>query len=285
MSTIRDIKVRKVDFKLQDGLPIRWFKNNLLISHFVDSLHLIFPDGEKFFIRSVKAHEDFIKDPELLRQVKAFIGQEIIHGNEHKKFWDNLRKNGYDVDKFLEFYNNVSYEFIEKNMNQLFGAKYSLSVTVALEHYTAMLAKFAFEDMKELEGVQENMRQMLLWHASEEVEHRSVAFDVLKEVDPSYSLRVLGMIRATIALSVMTLIGFFFFLFEDMKQGRFFSLGELIEFLDHFGRLVRHLSKEMINYFKTDFHPDQEPIENLAINFFKRYNVERGSGILQAVGQ
>lgn len=284
MSTLRDIKVRKVDFKIRDGLPIRWFKNNLLISHFVDSLHLIFPDGEKFFIRSVKAHEDYIKDPELMRQVKAFIGQELIHGNEHKKFWDNLRNNGYDVDKFLDFYNNLSYEIIEKSMNNLFGPKFSLSVTVALEHYTATLAKFAFEEMKELEGVHDNMREMLLWHAAEEVEHRSVAFDVLKEVDPSYSLRVAGMVRATIALATMTLLGFFFFIFEDLKQGRFFSLGELLEFLEHFTKLIRHLGKEMLTYFKTDFHPDQTELDRFAIEFFKRYNVERGNKVLQAVG-
>ncbi len=283
MTTLRDIKVRKVDFQLQNGLPIRWFKNNLITSHFVDSLHLIFPDGEKFFIRSVKAHEIYIKDPELIRQVKAFIGQELIHGNEHKKFWENLRNNGYDIDKFLNFYNHLSYEIIEKNMNQLFGQKYSLAVTVALEHYTATLAKFAFEEMKELEGVHENMRQMLLWHASEEVEHRSVAFDVLKEVDPSYTLRIAGMVRATIALSSMTLLGFFFFIIEDIKQGRFFTIGELLEFLDHFTKLIRHLAREMISYLKTDFHPDQVEIDKFAIEFFKKYNVERGSGKLQAV--
>jgi predicted metal-dependent hydrolase len=277
MSTLRDIKVRKVDFDLKTEIPIRWFKNNLLISQFVNSLHLIFPDGEKFFIRSVKAHEDFVKDEELRRQVKAFIGQEMIHGKEHRKFWETMEKQGYHPERFLEFYNSTCYDTFETRINQWLGPKYSLSVTVALEHFTASLAEFAFKDMNELDGVPEEMRQMLLWHASEEIEHKSVAFDVLKQVDDSYRLRVIGMLYATISLSVFTFIGFLMLLSEDFAKGRSISFGELLEFLTHFTKLVRTLGKEILNYLRPDFHPDQVHNESLANYFFKNYKVERGN--------
>lgn len=273
MTTQREIKARKVNFQIKDGLPIRWFKNNLLLSHYVDSLHLIFPDGEKFFIRSVKVHEKYIQNPELMKQVIAFIKQELIHSNEHKKFWDNLRKNGYNIDKFLDFYNTLSYEIIEKNINKFLGHKFSLSLTVALEHYTTTIAKFVFEELRELEGIHEEMRQLLLWHAAEEVEHRAVTFDVLREVDPSYTIRILGIIHATIALSILSLLGFFFFILEDIKQGRFFSLGELFEFSEYLTRLLRYLPREISTFFRKDFHPDQIEID-LAIKFFEKYNFE-----------
>ena len=44
------------------------------------------------------------------------------------------------------------------------------------------------------------MRALLLWHASEEIEHKAVAFDVLQAVHPSYPLRVLGLACATALL-------------------------------------------------------------------------------------
>ena len=37
------------------------------------------------------------------------------------------------------------------------------------------------------------MRQLLEWHALEELEHKAVAFDVLRAVNPSYALRITGM--------------------------------------------------------------------------------------------
>lgn len=277
MTTMRDIKVRKVDFGIKEETPIRWFRDNLLLSQFVNSLHLIFPDGEKFFIRSVKAHEEYIKDEELRKQVKAFIGQEIIHGKEHKKFWETMEKQGYHPERFLELYNTICYDQIETKINQFLGTKYSLSVTVALEHFTASLAEFAFKDMNELEGMPEEMRQMLLWHASEEIEHKSVAFDVLKETDPSYFLRMRGMIHAIVILSFFTLVGFFMLLWEDVNKGRMISLAELIQFFDHFGKLVNTMGKEIANYLRPGFHPDQVPNEGLAEYFFKKYQIEKGA--------
>jgi hypothetical protein len=275
MGSTETIKVRHVDFGLGKEIPNNWFKGNFLITHFVNSFHLIFPDGEKYFIRSVKAQEEFIHDPELKKRVKAFIAQEVIHGNEHKTFWETLKKQGYDIDTFLNFYNSTTYEFLEPNLEKLLGTKHSLAVTVALEHFTASLAEFAFKDLNELEGVPENMRQMLLWHASEEIEHKSVAFDVLKEVDGSYALRMEGLIHATVTLSVYTIIGFALFIFQEIKKGTVISPFEFWEFFTHFLSLARAMRKEIAHYMRPDFHPDQVANEHLAQYFFEKYQVEK----------
>ncbi|HNK57310.1 MAG TPA: metal-dependent hydrolase, partial [Leptospiraceae bacterium] len=220
---------------------------------------------------------DYVNDPELKKRIKAFIAQEVTHGNEHKKFWESLEKKGYDINTFLNFYNSSSYGWLEPNLEKIFGTKHALAVTVALEHYTASIAEFAFNNLKELEGVPEDMKKMLLWHASEEIEHKSVAFDVLQEVDNSYLLRMRGLIHATATLSFYTLVGFAFFMLQEMKKGTWISPIEFWDFLVHFLDLAKTLGKEIANYMRPDFHPDQVENNHLAVYFFEKYHVEKAN--------
>src|SRR6476620_10309137 len=61
-----------------DGDPI--------LSHIAANLSAVFPDGEDFFVRSVRHYRDRVTDPVLKQQVKGFIGQEAMHGREHRVF-------------------------------------------------------------------------------------------------------------------------------------------------------------------------------------------------------
>lgn len=117
--------------------------------------------------------------------MKAFIAQEVNHGREHEKFYRVLEEKGYKPEVYLNFYEQMAYGTIEKITNTILSEKMSLSVTVALEHHTAILAEAAFSS-DELHELPDEMRKMLLWHAAEEIEHKAVAFDVLKEIDDSY---------------------------------------------------------------------------------------------------
>jgi predicted metal-dependent hydrolase len=107
--------------------------------------------------------------------------------------------------KNTAFSGKYSYENVSKNLlNKLqpnLGDKFALSVTTALEHYTAIMANALFyEPMATNKNIAPQMLELLHWHASEEIEHKAVCFDVLKEVDDSYILRVSGMGMATILL-------------------------------------------------------------------------------------
>ena len=63
----------------------------------------MFPDGEDFFVRSVRNYRDQVQDPVLKRQVAGFIGQEAIHGREHRAFNDRLAELGYPVKTVERF--------------------------------------------------------------------------------------------------------------------------------------------------------------------------------------
>ena len=55
-----------------------------------------------------------------------------------------------------------------------------LAVTAATEHLTAILAEHLLTHPQQLEGAEPRLRDLWLWHASEETEHRCTAFDLYR---------------------------------------------------------------------------------------------------------
>src|SRR5207302_9953995 len=96
-SADRTVPTRRIPFEdsLQD-LP-RHFADDgdLILSHLAAALSAVFPDGEDFFVRSVRHFRDQVSDPALKRQVAGFIGQEAMHGREHRALNDRLDALGY----------------------------------------------------------------------------------------------------------------------------------------------------------------------------------------------
>ncbi len=177
------------------GIPKYWFAGSQGATQIANGVNLLFPAGERFFIRSVRRYLDRVT-PDLAAQVKGFFGQEGRHAQAHERLFDTMRAQGFDIDSILERYEKVAYEGIEKRTPEAIR----LAVTVALEHFTAILA----EDALTADGLAHadpEIRRLLEWHAVEELEHKAVAFDVMKQVNPSYLLRVAGMILATLTLS------------------------------------------------------------------------------------
>src|SRR5689334_22504606 len=98
----RKVPTRRMSFEESlRGVPKHFAADGDLIqSHLAASLSSVFPDGEDFFVRSVRHFRDDITDPELKRQVAGFIGQEAMHGREHRAFNDRLDELGYPVKRF-----------------------------------------------------------------------------------------------------------------------------------------------------------------------------------------
>ena len=61
-------------------IPRYFIGKSPLISYFFTALSLTFPDGEQFFVHSVRNVRDRIQDNEQLQaRISAFIGQEAMH--------------------------------------------------------------------------------------------------------------------------------------------------------------------------------------------------------------
>ena len=54
-------------------------------------------------------------------------------------------------------------------------------MTVGMEHLTAIMAEHILTTPEALEPLDETVKELLYWHAVEEIEHKAVAFDVYRE--------------------------------------------------------------------------------------------------------
>ena len=175
-------------------IPRYWFGGSALATHLANGLNLLFPDGERLFVKSVRYYRDAIaEDPMLRREVEGFFGQEGSHAREHQRFFEILREQGYPIDDLLTDFRR-SLRALEK-----LPPAFQLAGTAAAEHFTATMAHHALS-RQDLEHAHPTVRHLLMWHAAEEIEHKAVAFDVLQKVEPSYLVRVAGLALASMVL-------------------------------------------------------------------------------------
>jgi hypothetical protein len=251
-------RVRTPGIDLDAPVPRRWFGGNAVATHLVNGINLLFPAGERFFVRSVKHYLDEITDPVLRAQIKGFFGQEGRHAKEHERLFRLLVDQGYDVDRFLRLYERIAYGVIEK----LSPPALSLATTAACEHYTAILAETVL-DSDVLDGAHPTVRALLLWHACEEIEHRAVAFDVLRQVSPSYAVRMAGLGMATLMLSGFWAMATLMLMAQDDSVPGA-SLRDDFAVVRQRQRKHGVFARGIREYLRPSFHPSQKDTDGLA---------------------
>ena len=204
-TTVREITTRRVSFEF-DGAetgteaaravtqPVHFAGDDLIMSHVVAMLSAMFPNGEDFFVASVRRYRDQIDDPELKKQVGRFIGQEAIHGREHRVLNEKLQEMGYStalVDRLVDL-------GLNRYAKKVLPMSVQLSITAALEHYTATLAEVLLSDPQAQADLPGEIGNLLRWHALEESEHKAVAFDVYEKVSGNYLIRTATMRVVTV---------------------------------------------------------------------------------------
>jgi predicted metal-dependent hydrolase len=158
------VRARRIRFSYPAGsLPRHYVGGDLVMSHVVAHLSALFPEGEDFFVRSVRRFADQITDPESKSRVQGFIGQEITHGREHRLLNERLQQMGYPTRRIDRMTHRDFMRF-----ERLLSPLTCLAITAAFEHFTAVLAETLLSDERAqaLLGSTE-VRSMLLWHAIE----------------------------------------------------------------------------------------------------------------------
>ena len=262
MSNTRSIDVRRVHFdEVLADLPKYYAGDgDLIMSHVLANLSAVFPEGEDFFVRSVRHFRDEITDPELKKAVGGFIGQEAIHGREHRDFNDRLDQLGYPT-KVIDRMTGKGLKFREK----FAPPKSNLAATAALEHYTATLAETILGSPEALAQIgAPGVQQLLLWHALEEAEHKAVAFDVYKAVGGTERMRRWTMTFTNIGfVGGMTLQTAVSVLMDRSWWRNPMRLIRSVRRLRHSPFLTKEVVDQIRDYQRSDFHPDDRNTDEL----------------------
>jgi predicted metal-dependent hydrolase len=264
--TRRPIPVRAMGFAFDRDVPRFWLMGSPHATHYSNALNSLFPEGERFFIRSVKHYVDRIgDDPELLERVKGFFGQEGRHGHEHDRWNRILEAQGYEIEAFLSRHARFAYGVLEPSM----PPSIRLAVTAALEHFTATMAENGLTS-ELLDQAHPVMADLLRWHAAEEIEHRSVAFDVFMKVDGRHHVRVLGLWIALAALLISWRAAAKHLLEQEAKRGTDLRARGAWARMDPRLRAEDERRNAMFRrairaYMRRDFHPDRrQDVDRLA---------------------
>lgn len=245
------IPVRKPGLTFDESIPRFWFNGNVAATHTFNGLNLLFPEGERFFVKAVHDQLDKIVDPVLREQARAFAGQEGQHANQHEKYFAVLESQGYEIEAFLR-----RFRWFLRFSNRWVPAPLRLAATAGAEHYTAIFGSNALEEYEEVfAGLHPTMRKLIIWHATEEVEHRSVAYDVLQAAYPSYLLRIIGFLIATIALFGWSGYATRMLVRQDRIPKETFREHQRQMFKRTEMRGIKRLKEGLRAYFRRDFHP------------------------------
>lgn len=168
-----DIEPRNVTFDYNAIEKSDFFDGNIVSSAFFVALSVTFPPGEAEFIKSVRLFDKEIDSPKLKQQVKDFAAQEAHHGLQHKLLNKRFSELGYDVKRLTDA---INIKLSERVINWSPAAR--LRRTVSAEHFTATMATQLLAAPETLDQAPEVFKNLMIWHAIEEVEHKAVAFDV-----------------------------------------------------------------------------------------------------------
>src|ERR1700712_5566994 len=147
-----------------------WLNNDPIASTYHDALSITFPKGEAFFVESVKAFRDGAS-AKLAAEIRSFVMQEVMHSREHVAFNSRVEEAGYQIAELEQVV--VDSLALTRDRPQILN----LAVTMALEHYTAMMAHQMLAYPAYFAGLEPELKAMWSWHAIEEIEHKGVAYD------------------------------------------------------------------------------------------------------------
>ncbi len=244
------IKPRHMDFPFGSLKNIKFFDDNIYKSAFMAGLSASFPAGETEFLNSVKNYRDQIKNPALLKQVKGFIGQEGHHSHQHALVNKELDRLGYKTKKVEDALQKV----IDTRVSKL-THKFRLAHTVSAEHITAIMAEYLINNPQYMDGLETPFKDLFFWHAVEEVEHKSVCFDVYMEVigDEKYLAKIM---KLSVFLIQMRLAKHMFILvFNSKHWWNLKEFGRFVSWMFGKGGMWRSLRKPYKEFFEGSFHP------------------------------
>ncbi|HXS92339.1 MAG TPA: metal-dependent hydrolase [Steroidobacteraceae bacterium] len=255
VTTPADLTITPRDLKVdRNTRNARWWHGgDPVATAYFNALSAAFPQGETFFIESVRRYRDSVHEP-LRQQIAAFVQQEAMHTREHVVFNKLLRIAGYDLTAMdAETRRRVDEARNRPHLVQL-------ALTVALEHFTAIMAHSLLTEREPLPGAPEEVVRLWQWHAIEEIEHKAVAYDTYLAVTQHMS----GLRRWALRCHVMALVSVQFWYSNFQRMADFFrqdgmntphTWWRVAKYLLVKPGMMRRIFWDYLRFFGPGFHP------------------------------
>ncbi len=189
------LTVRDRRFDRAAIVPRWWHSGDPVATAWYNSVSASLPRGEAFFIDTMRMFRDDVP-PRLAREMKAFASQEINHTREHVAFNRLVSDHGYNV------------ESIDQGIQTMLALtegrpkEFNLAITIALEHFAAIISHHLLSDPSYLEGADPVAAEIWRWHAAEEIEHKGITYDVWLHATRSWSRWKRYRVKTLIALLI-----------------------------------------------------------------------------------
>ena len=252
-----------------------YYEDNLVVTSLFVVLSAMFPPGEMFFIESIRNVRDQIKDEKLREDIRNFIAQEAFHSREHQSLNEHLIHSDYPEVIEIEAKTKARLDEFRK-----LPKVEQLAATVVMEHYTATLARLLLTDPLIKQRTTQDSRNLWEWHALEELEHKSVAFDVLNAIGANTTKnRRIALSRVTKLLSPV-LFHYWIkilrrsdiqFSLRELKDGVYLGFGGI----NRVGIITKAMV-EMLDVRDRDFNPLHMQTEQLEAEYREKLFGENG---------
>ncbi|WP_082493010.1 metal-dependent hydrolase [Acidovorax sp. Leaf160] len=255
------LPIRKLAVNLERGFGRHWHGGKAFHTQFFNALSMSFPVGEQFFMDAVRSAAPLLPQgpehaalrEELQEQLRGFIGQEATHRQIHGLYNAQLDKQGL-VNRWQQWARERIGRLHERAPHPL----HALAVTCAYEHFTALLADGTLRYPRWLEGAEAEMQLLWRWHAAEETEHRSVAFDLYRAAGGSDRWRVRWYLFVCVTFARDALCQTALNLHRDGTLWRPSTWWQALDLFWGRDGLVWRTVPAALRYLRRDFHPDQE---------------------------
>lgn len=246
-----ELVVRRLLVDLETPFARQWNGGDAFRTAWFNALSMSFPVGEQFFIDAVRAGLKQLPEAQrdaFAAEVQAFVGQEATHRRIHALFNGQLAAQGHV---------NTWEQRAIRRLKRLDGldARHHVAATAATEHLTAILAEYLLQRPQALEGAEPRLRTLWLWHAAEESEHRSTAFDLYRALGGNDRWRRRYMTLVTLHFLTDVMRQTLRNLRHERQLWRWATWRSGLPFLLGREGLLRVLARPWRAYYAADFHP------------------------------
>ncbi|GGQ58377.1 metal-dependent hydrolase [Streptomyces flaveolus] len=259
-----------------ESLPLHWVPGEPLTTHVINVLHLLLPEGERWFVEVFRQTMPLITDEELRSRVLGFTGQEAVHAEAHQGVLDHLIAKGVPITPYVDQVEHLFRQVLgdKPGLNARRERQYLIervAIIAGIEHFTAFLGDWILNaEALDRAGADPTMLDLLRWHGAEEVEHRAVAYDLLRHLDRGYARRVRTMVVATTTLAQLWVRGTRYLTSVDPERApgakatwRGASKAARRGLLPNPVKLV----VSVLRYFSPRYHPSQEGSTQQAVAY------------------